>query len=245
MGVELELQNFLGACKRIFREQSPGVEYLLSRGYSFGSLQEFGLGYYRGSTAVPIEDKNLRGCLWHWGEGKQAVVYPLRTMGGTLLGFQLGALHPGNYEDFFSQGAGKRGVFFYPDTFDWESFHRTGKVVLVEGCLDALALSLHLRCVLSCLSARVTRGQSRGLERWASEIYCCFDRDETGVNAAGKFERFWSKDHPVAWKLKHTVVHQVSSVKRKDPQAMLEIDPGHFRHWIRSWAPKDLQRGGA
>lgn len=196
-------------------------------------LKSFGTGFYRGTTFVPIETEGLRIRLWKWGEGEPAVVFPLRTLGGALLGFQLGALHPGKYEDYFLPGAGKRGLFYYPDTFDWECFHEHGKVVITEGCHDANALSLVLKCVLSCLSARVTRGQSRGLQRWCDCIYCAFDNDETGEKAHETLEHFWN--------IEGTMIHRARPLT-KDTQSMFETDPRRFRRWVEAWAPRELLR---
>lgn len=233
MGILQDLQLFLATCRRALKEDCPGFTYLKKRGYSFEDVETLGLGFYRGSTALPLTEKALWGFLRGWGEGKPAIVYPLRTLGGELLGIQLGALSPGDYKDFFVAGAGKRGLFFYPDTFDWECFHRHGKVVLVEGCLDACSLSLKVRCVLGCLSARVTPAQHRGLKRWAQEVYCMFDRDEAGERAAQKFLCLWDGSG--------TSAHRVRSLL-KDPQQMLETDKKMFVAWIRSWASMDMLR---
>ncbi|MDP2726686.1 MAG: toprim domain-containing protein, partial [Dehalococcoidia bacterium] len=183
--------------------------YLLRRGYPFGVLPSMGLGYYKGSVALQILSRNLRGFLWKWGEETKAVLYPLRTLGGTLTGIQLGATKEKRYEDFLIPGAGKRGTFFYPENFDWVEFHRRGKVVLVEGCLDACALSLHLKCVLGCLSARVTQGQQFGLKRWAQQIYCTFDGDEAGEAGYDRFQHFWEMEG---------ILLQRVSPLTKDPQ---------------------------
>jgi len=236
VGVEQEIASFIASCQRVFREDSPGVEYLRKRGYSFDVLRGTGLGYYRGSTTLPLENDYFRKFLWHWGEGTRAIVYPLRTLGGSCLGFQLGAIDEKKYEDFFFPGAGKRGLFFYPDTFDWKAFHRRGKVVLVEGGLDSLALSLYLKCVLSCITARVSKGQGRSLKRWATEMYCAFDDDEAGEGGFEKLQKYW--------RYPRTLIYRISTMK-KDPQEMFEEDPIRLGRWVREWAPIDLMREAA
>lgn len=233
MGILQDLQLFLATCRRALIEDCPGFSYLEKRGYSFKDLESLGLGFYRGSTALPLKEKALWGFLRGWGEGNPAIVYPLRTLGGELLGIQLGAIRPGEYKDFFSLGAGKRGLFFYPDNFDWNFFHNQGKVVLVEGCLDTCSLSLSVRCVLGCLSARVTPAQHRGLRRWAQEVYCMFDKDEAGERAAQKFLLSWDEGGSSA--------HRVRSLL-KDPQQMLEMDRKMFTSWIMTWAPPGMVR---
>lgn len=226
-----DLRTFLSLSQRNIQAEIPQAEkYLQSRGYPLQKFRDWGLGYYKGTYNLPIQDKSFKLYLWKWGE-TPAMVYPLRTLGGSVLGFQLGALERSKYDDFFLEGAGDRGLFFYPSTFDWECFHRHGKVVLVEGCLDALALSTALRCVLSCLSARLTRGQSRGVKRWTQQLFCAYDNDSKGEEAYEKVKHFW--DVP------RTSLHRITPLL-KDPQDMLERDPKHLVAWSRSWAPSEL-----
>lgn len=223
MTPEQELARFFQTCKVALLPDTPAAQYLNGRGYPHLKAQSLGVGYYRGDTLVPLENKQLRGFLWGWGEGKPAVVYPLRSLGGSLLGLQFGALAPGQYKDYFLPEASHRGMFFYPDTTDFESMYKTKMACVVEGALDACALHQRMAVVLSCLTAKATPAQVRSLHRWCDLVYCAFDNDEAGTRGHNELEK--SKNG-------FRVVRVLPPVK--DPQVLLE--KGALDPWVRTWA---------
>lgn len=223
MAAEQDLAYLFRSCRSAFVEGCPAARYLESRGYPFSKANAFGVGYYRGDTALPLEERGLKGFLWGWGEGRPAVMYPLRSLGGSLLGVQLGALEPGQYKDYFLPDATLRGAFFYPDTVDFELLYRTRMACTVEGALDACALNQRMGVVFGCTTAKATSAQIRALYRWCDLVYNVFDNDEAGHRGAADLEKNRNG---------FRVIRAVPPVK--DPQVLWE--KGTLDQWVRTWA---------
>ncbi len=226
------LSQFTRSCRQSLRVSYPKYPrlepYLTQRCLSITDASSMGLGYYRGRTGLVLGD-GLRAFLRAWGE-REAIVFPLRTLGGSLVGVELGAIGEKYYSDYMLPESGRRGGFFYTDTFDWKNFHKYREVVLTEGAYDGCVVSKYLKCVLSCLTATVSAGQFRGLKRWAEKVYCTFDRDSAGDKGHDRLKRRAGTSM--------TVLRVVP--KASDPNDMERL--GTLRPWAKMWAPRYLHR---
>lgn len=74
---------------------------------------------------------------------------------------------------------------------------KTGRLALVEGCIDTLAFATITKFpVLGILTKSPSKTQKRWIMRWASRVSLFLDADDEGQATARTVETTWSRDIP-------------------------------------------------
>ncbi len=180
----------------------PGRVYLEKRGLSRETVERFGIGFAPGEAWVEELEKRgaarrdlvASGLLRAGREGRPVplfrhrLVFPIRALGGRIVGFggRLIADEPGpKYINTPETPLYRKGHHLYGLDIARDAVRSRGRVVLVEGYMDAVALAqAGLGEVAAVLGTAVTPDQLRLARRFAERIVVCFDGDEAGRRAA-------------------------------------------------------------
>ena len=178
-------------------------EYLRRRGLDPGTVRRFRLGYAprdgglqgalarEGFAAGLIEEAGLV----RRGEGearprdymRDRVVFPITDARGRPIAFggrTMGAAQP-KYLNTPESPMFRKGSVLYGLSQARDACHRARGMVVVEGYMDAIALSqAGLGHTVAALGTAFGEGQLRSLWQYADEPVLCFDGDEAGRRAA-------------------------------------------------------------
>jgi len=182
---------------------TPARAYLARRGLTLATIDRYGLGFCppagaglaralraQGKSLARAAEIGLVGTRTNgtaydrmWGR----VTFPIRDGSGHILGFgarTLGAEQPKYLNSpespVFHKGRVLYGLFEARD-----AVRAAGKVVIVEGYLDALALvEAGIGHVAASLGTALTATQLRLARRLAPEVVAFFDGDRAGTEAA-------------------------------------------------------------
>jgi DNA primase len=178
-------------------------EYLVKRGVSLGMIEKFELGYAPASKA---QVEFARAHLINFGELVEAgifgqegpsffarfverVTFPIKNASGVIIGFGGRTLtnHPAKYVNspqtkYFN----KSKVFFALEQAKEEAIKR-GKLVIVEGYMDALMLHQYgFTNAVAVLGTALTKEHIPTIKKLRCDVVLGFDADSAGLNAATK-----------------------------------------------------------
>ena len=191
---------------RYYREQlklsDPAIQYFKGRGVSGDIAAKFGLGYapegwqnlgavfpdYATSTALVetgliVENDEGR----RYDRFRDRVMFPILNARGNVIGFGGRVLGEGEPKylnspetTLFQKGQELYGLFQARN-----AIRNTGRVLVVEGYMDVVALVQHgIEYAVATLGTATTPVHVQKLLRAADEIIFCFDGDKAGRRAA-------------------------------------------------------------
>jgi DNA primase len=200
-----DLSGLLLEAARFYRAQlkdSPrAIEYLKGRGLTGTVAARFGMGYAPDDWQPLVgvlpdyQDKALETCgLVIAGEGgkrydrfRDRIMFPIHDSSGRVIGFGGRVLDQGEPKylnspetPLFAKGHELYGLFQARP-----SIRAAGKVVVVEGYMDVVALAQHgVEYAVATLGTATTSIHAQKLLRMTDCVVFCFDGDEAGRRAA-------------------------------------------------------------
>ncbi|HTS21545.1 MAG TPA: DNA primase [Casimicrobiaceae bacterium] len=200
-----DLGEALVQAARFYRaalKDSPrAIEYLKQRGLTGAIAARFGLGYAADEwqplarAFANYQDKALETAgLVITGEGgkrydrfRDRVVFPIHDASGHVVGFGGRVIGPGEPKylnspetPLFSKGRELYGLFQARP-----AIRSAGKVVVVEGYMDVVALAQHgVEYAVATLGTATTPVHVQKLFRITDTVVFCFDGDDAGRRAA-------------------------------------------------------------
>ncbi|MFQ5666472.1 MAG: DNA primase [Candidatus Binatia bacterium] len=180
-------------------------QYLANRGLSTATVERYGLGYCppagsglaqtlsttpaatRRAVDLGLLGRRTDGRLYDrfWGR----VTFPIRHGRGHILGFgarTLGTEHP-KYLNSPESTLFRKGHVLYGLFEARKAIREAGRVVIVEGYLDALALAeAGIGYTVASLGTALSVAQLRLARRFAPEVVAFFDGDRAGQDAAAR-----------------------------------------------------------
>ncbi len=185
-------------------EASLAREYLASRGLEEGTLREFRVGFSPGaydrvltaSTRAGYSDSELLACglasQRRDGRGlidrfRGRIMFPLCDERGRVLGFGARALRPDDRPKYLNSSDNEvfhKGRMVYGSDLARASAARAGRLVLVEGYTDVIALrQAGVPEVVCSMGTALTDQQVDALRRLAPTVLFCQDPDTAGQEA--------------------------------------------------------------
>jgi DNA primase len=187
------------------REAAPARAYLLSRGLTEPTLREFGVGYApsawdrillasRGSgfsddelLAVGLAQRSKSRPGQVYDRFRERIMFPAADARGRIHGFGARAMRESQRPKYLNTSDGelyhKRSQLFGIDLAR-ASAARAGRMILVEGYTDVLALhQVGLRNAVGIMGTALTEEQVRQLERTVAVLVLCLDADRAGQEA--------------------------------------------------------------
>lgn len=204
-----ELLEVNGAAQRYFRDAlgaapgAPARQYLEKRGVSAATSEAYGLGFCPPNGAglvralsaqrVALQKAVDLGLLGRRADGTHydrfwgRVTFPIRDGGGYIVGFggrTLGSEHP-KYLNSPESTLFHKGQVLYGLFEARGAIRDAGRIVIVEGYLDALALvEAGIGYAVASLGTALSSAQLRLARRFAPEVVAFFDGDRAGQEAA-------------------------------------------------------------
>ncbi len=194
-------QSFFHNCLVKTRYGATGLQYFAGRGIGADVIEEFGLGF------APDAPGKLRDAFKKRGVSEQLllegglvaerqngvydkfrnrVMIPIADDRGRVVGFGGRVLGDGQPKYLNSPETllfNKRRILFGLDRAK-RAIREEGKVILVEGYMDAISLSAAgIKNVVASLGTAFTAEQCRLVLRSTDEICFCYDSDEAGQRA--------------------------------------------------------------
>jgi DNA primase len=185
------------------REAQRAREYLDGRGLSEGVLREFRVGYApsawdkvltasraAGYSAEELLDTGLAtrgrgGGLLDRFRGR--IMFPLADERGRVLGFGARAMRDAQGPKYLNSAEGElfhKGRQLYGVDIARAAAAREGRVVLVEGYTDVLALhQAGIRGTVGTMGTALTAEQAQTLTKLAPRALLCLDADSSGMEA--------------------------------------------------------------
>jgi len=187
------------------REAEPAREYLLRRGLREETLREFQVGYAPSAwdrmltasrrAAFSDEDLLVVGLAQRsktnpgriYDRFRERIMFPSTDARGHVLGFGARAMRENQQPKYLNTADGelyhKRRVLFGIDRAR-AAAARAGRVILVEGYTDVLALhQAGLQNSVGIMGTALTEEQISELERVATVLELCLDADRAGQDA--------------------------------------------------------------
>ncbi|HUW50040.1 MAG TPA: DNA primase [Sulfuricella sp.] len=183
------------------KRSETAVDYLKKRGLSGEIAARFGIGYAPGgwqnlaAAVSDYQDKSLvqAGLVIEGEEGKRydrfrdRIMFPILNQRGAVIGFGgrvLGAGEPKYLNSpetpLFEKGRELYGLFQAR-----QAIRAAGKVIVVEGYMDVVALAQHgVEYAVATLGTATTPVHVQKLLRQSDNVVFCFDGDTAGRKAA-------------------------------------------------------------
>ena len=200
-----DLNEILLAAAKFYRSQlkdAPrAIEYLKSRGLTGDIAARFGIGYspdaWQGLAAVfpkyDAPELDAAGLVINGDGGKRydrfrdRVMFPIHDTRGRVIGFGgrvMGAGEPKYLNSpetpVFSKGRELYGLYLARN-----AIRDAGRVVVVEGYMDVVALAQHgVEYAVATLGTATTPTHVQKLFRLTDTVVFCFDGDNAGRKAA-------------------------------------------------------------
>ena len=179
---------------------SHAIEYLKARGLSGEIAKEFGIGYAPDgwqNLQAEFSDYNGKALvaagLVIEGEGKRydrfrdRVMFPIVDQRGHIIGFGGRVIDKGEpkYLNSPETALFEKGRELYGLYQGRRAIRDAGRVVVVEGYMDVVALAQHgIGYAVATLGTATTPIHVQKLLRQVSEVVFCFDGDDAGRRAA-------------------------------------------------------------
>ena len=201
----VDLSGILLQAARFYRAQlkdsSRAIEYLKSRGLTGAIAARFGIGYAQDdwqplANAFSNYDDGVlvsAGLVIAGDAGKRydrfrdRIMFPIHDASGRVIGFGARVIDKGEPKylnspetPVFSKGRELYGVYQARP-----AIRAAGKVVVVEGYMDVVALAQHgIGYAVATLGTATTPTHAQKLLRMTDSVIYCFDGDEAGRRAA-------------------------------------------------------------
>ncbi|MCU0594804.1 MAG: DNA primase [Desulfobacterota bacterium] len=188
----------------------PGREYLERRGIPGEIIGEFRLGYAPeewDGLARALREKKIsaetalqagllipRKTEGHYDRFRNRVMFPIFDMRNQIVGFGGRVLDQSlpKYLNTPETPVFQKGELLYGLHVAYSRIRESGRVVIVEGYTDVLALIKHgFRGAVATLGTALTRDHLRKLKGYAREAVVLFDSDAAGTAAAMKSLSFF------------------------------------------------------
>ncbi len=177
--------------------------YLKKRGYESGDItNKFGLGFaperwegltgYLRKKGVTMDAAEKAGLIIKKEKGfydrfRGRLMFPITDVKGRVIGFGGRALGGGEpkYLNSPESNVFKKGETLYGFYQAKQGIIKEGKVIIVEGYFDLLALHYHgFTNSVATMGTALTVEHLKSLKGYAPLVYVLFDSDEAGKNAA-------------------------------------------------------------
>jgi DNA primase len=204
-GEALDLSGVLLQAAKYYRSQlrdsARAIDYLKARGLTGPVAARFGIGYAPddwqplSQAFTDYQDKTLEtaGLVIAGESGKRydrfrdRIMFPIHDSSGRVIGFGGRILDQGEPKylnspetPLFSKGRELYGLFQARP-----AVRASGKVVVVEGYMDVLALAQHgIDYAVATLGTATTPVHAQKLFRLTDTVVFCFDGDDAGRRAA-------------------------------------------------------------
>ncbi|PIV98856.1 MAG: DNA primase [Deltaproteobacteria bacterium CG17_big_fil_post_rev_8_21_14_2_50_51_6] len=204
LSVEEAASAYFSSNLRNGLEGSVARAYLEGRGLDPATMAEFRLGYAVNrwdGLLSHLQDKGIdpglaeqAGLLISKANGyydrfRGRVIFPIFDLTGQVVGFG-GRCMDDSLPKYLNSPETllfHKGELLYGLHEAVSAVRETGRVIIVEGYMDCLALRSHgIREVVAVLGTALTPGHVRRLKGFAAEAYVVFDSDEAGRAAAVK-----------------------------------------------------------
>ena len=183
------------------KESPKAIEYLKGRGLSGQIAARFGIGYapdgwqnlaavfpdYQAKTLVTaglvIEGDNGK----RYDRFRDRVMFPIMNQRGEVIGFGGRVLDKGEpkYLNSPETPIFEKGRELYGLTQALKAIRAAGKVMVVEGYMDVVALAQHgVEYAVATLGTATSATHIQRLSRLSDKIIFCFDGDAAGRRAA-------------------------------------------------------------
>jgi DNA primase len=188
-------------------EAAGAREYLASRGLEEGALREFRVGFSPGAfdrvvsaserAGYRVEELLACGLASRRRDGRGVIdrfrgriMFPLCDERGRVLGFGARALQPDDQPKYLNSSDNDvfhKGELLYGADLARTAAARAGRVVLVEGYTDAVALrQAGVAEVVGSMGTALTERQVSALARLAPTAVFCQDPDAAGQEAVSR-----------------------------------------------------------
>ena len=180
-----------------------GIEYFDKRSISPEIINKFKLGYaledwdglvrFLSSRNVDLEKAEKAGLLipkkngGYYDRFRGRVIFPIFNMEGKVAGFGGRVLDNSlpKYLNTPETSLFHKGELLYGLNTAFTHIRETGRVIIVEGYTDVLALNKHgFHAVVATLGTALTQNHLRKLKGFSREIIVVFDADSAGKSAA-------------------------------------------------------------
>lgn len=183
----------------------PAIAYLKNRGFDGETALKFKVGFApekwegllaflkkKGISADTAEKAGLavkrEKSTGHYDRFRGRVIFPIEDAKGRIIGFGGRSLDDKNQPKYLNSPESivfKKGETLYGLPQAKESIRKEDSVIVVEGYFDLLALHRHgFTNSVATMGTALTPEHVRALKAYAATIYCLFDSDEAGKNAA-------------------------------------------------------------
>jgi DNA primase len=188
----------------------PGRDYFQRRGIPGAIIEEFKLGYAPeewDGLAKALREKKIhpetalqaglliqRKTEGHYDRFRDRVMFPIFDMRSQIVGFGGRVLDQSlpKYLNTPETPVFQKGELLYGLHVAFSRIRESGRVVIVEGYTDVLALIKHgFRGAVATLGTALTRDHIRKLKGYAREAVVLFDSDAAGTAAAVKSLSFF------------------------------------------------------
>ncbi|MEW6273267.1 MAG: DNA primase, partial [Thermodesulfobacteriota bacterium] len=209
-GVHDRLAEVNGLAAQLFtiilresRLGAPGREYMERRGIDQETAQRFSLGFAPAAGWVekllrrdvtPQELRTLglaspsRTGRGMYPQFRDRLMFPIHDLSGRVIAFggrAVGDVKGPKYLNSPETPLYRKGHHLYGLDLARDAIRAEGRIVLVEGYLDAIALAqAGIANVAAVLGTALTVDQLKLARRFAEDIVICFDGDEAGRRAA-------------------------------------------------------------
>jgi DNA primase len=180
-----------------------GIEYFDKRSISHEIISKFKLGYaledwdglvrFLSSRNVNLEKAEKAGLLipkkngGYYDRFRGRVIFPIFNMEGKVTGFGGRVLDNSlpKYLNTPETSVFHKGELLYGLNTAFAHIRETGRVIIVEGYTDVLALNKHgFHAAVATLGTALTQNHLRKLKGFSREIIVVFDADSAGKKAA-------------------------------------------------------------
>lgn len=195
-------------------------------------LKKYFIGYVGISSKLLVKDDGstdyvrLKTDTSDFRHFEKKIVIPMRNCLGHVNGISLRSLDKSFYRQYYMDEAKKVGAFF--GLFDALPYiYKTGKVYVVEGPFDCIALAKVFPNTVSSLTSFLNEAQVRLLKMYAKKIILVFDRDKAGVDGTIKAQERYGDN----WEDYIRVLHLGDY---KDPnQALIHMGEDAFKIFVK------------
>ena len=236
-------------------------------------LRPYEVGFCPPGILYP-DDRELvvEGHMWYM---RGRLVIPIRDLAGRIIAFN-GRMIPGCADDLWASLNEQKGDIRATDLhkrwsdrkwvneeftkgnhlFRLYDVHReilrTGSVVIVEGCLDAISMHRHgiTNCV-SVLGTKLTPIHEALLRRFADHLVFCFDGDQAGERTTSNLSAAFADHTPDSgkrsidnWKNMDMSISAIVLPEKMDPEDVLldDVERPLFLYAIRDLLEKKIDQ---
>ncbi|MCC6364033.1 MAG: DNA primase [Bryobacterales bacterium] len=180
--------------------------YLLERGVSAPTAEQFGLGLAERGGAALTQILQKEGFAEYFEESglvmkrqdgsgffdrfRGRIIFPIHNEQGKIAGFAGRALAKGDEPKYLNSpetAVYKKSLLLYNLNRAREAARKEGRFLLVEGYMDVIGLcSVGITDVVASCGTALTHGQVKLMKRFADQVIVNFDPDAAGARGAAK-----------------------------------------------------------